>query len=450
MLDINLIRKNPQLIKSEIKKRNLKINLDVFLEIDRKRRKILSKIEELRAQKNKKTDVIAKLSGQDKQSAILEVKALNQRIRELEPKFKKLDQEFNKQLLGLPNITKPDVKIGRDERDNEIIKKWGGPRQFNFKVKDHLEIGESLDIIDVKRAAKVSGSRFYYLKNEAVQLEFAIINFVLDFLTDPENLVKIAKKNKLVKPKKEEYFTKTFIPITPPYMISDKSMQGMGYLAHGGEEDTYHFIKDKLYLIGTAEHALGPMHMEETFTENDLPIRYLGFSSCFRREAGSWGKDTRGILRTHQFDKLEMFSFVRPQNSDNEHNFFLSLAEGFVQALGIPYRVVKICTGDLGYPSARTYDIECWIPSQNCYRETHSTSTCTDYQARRLNIRYKSSKEGKTNIEFVHTINGTAFAIGRILIAILENYQEKDGSVKIPKVLQKYTKFNWIKKDKLV
>ena len=273
-------------------------------------------------------------------------------------------------------------------------------------------MGEKLDLIDVKRAAKVAGSRFGYLKNAAVLLEFALVRYGLDQL-----------------------LKEGFIPVLPPVMVKEPMMQAMGYLEHGGEAETYHFKKDKLYLVGTAEQSLGPMHSDEVFAEKDLPRRYVGFSTCFRREAGSYGKDTRGIFRVHQFDKLEMFVFAHPDRSDEEHEYLLSLEEKLVQALNLPYQVVKMCSGDLGHPAARKYDIECWFPGQNRYRETHSVSTCTDFQARRLNIKYQSA--GDNQLRFVHTLNGTYFA-QRLILAILENYQQKDGSVVIPAVLQPY------------
>ena len=418
MLDINFIRQNPNLVKQALKNRQIKFNFESFLDLDKKRRDFLVKIEKLRADQNKASREIARLFGKEKQNAIQKAKKIVEKIKKLEPKLKEAEKKFANQMLKLPNIPKSDVPIGKNERDNKIIKQVGKPTKFRFKPKNHVEIGEKLDLIDVKRAAKVSGSRFGYLKNEAALLEFALVKFVFDFLTK-----------------------KGFIPIIPPVIVSEKVMSGMGYLTKEGEEDAYHFEKDKIYFVGTSEQSVIPMHMNEIFVEEELPKRYVAFSSCFRREAGAWGKDTKGILRVHQFDKVEMISYTKPEDSDREHKFLLSLQEQFVQALKIPYQVVNVCTGDLAYPSARTYDLECFLPSQNKYRETHSTSTCTDFQARRLNIRFKKTqarKDTKTHLEFVHTLNGTAFAIGRILIAILENYQQKDGNIKIPQVLRPY------------
>ena len=312
--------------------------------------------------------------------------------------------------------------LAEDEKDNVVIKEWGRPKKFDFKVRDHLELGEMWDLIDIKRASKISGARFGILKNEAVLLEFAIIKFAYDML-----------------------LKERFVPVIPPGLIRPEAMKGMGYI--DTEEDLqerYFLEKDKLFLIGTAEQSIGPMHKDEIFEEDQLPRRYLGFSSCFREEAGSYGKDTRGIFRVHQFDKIEMFSFTKPEDSQIEHKFLLSLQEQLMQALKIPYRVVKICSGDLARPSASTYDIETWIPSQQKYRETHSASNCTDFQARRLNIRFRCKSANK--LEFVHTLNATAFAIGRTLIVIFENYQQRDGRIVVPKVLRKYIGFKHIPK----
>jgi len=298
------------------------------------------------------------------------------------------------------------------------MKNVGIRTKFSWKAKNYMELAEALDIIDVQRAAKVSGTRFGYLKGGVVMLEFALIQLAFDVL-----------------------LKQGFIPIVPPVMIKAEMAKGMGYLEQLGKEEAYYLPEDDLYLVGTSEQSLGTMHANEVFNEKDLPRRYAGFSTCFRREAGSYGKDVKGILRVHQFDKIEMFSFCKPEDSVKEHKLLLSLEEKLMKLLKIPYRVVQVCSGDLSMPSVATYDIESWMPGQNQYRETHSTSNCTDFQARRLNIRYRS----KNGIEFVHMLNGTAFAIGRTLIAIIENYQQKDGSVKVPIALQKYIKIKEIK-----
>jgi seryl-tRNA synthetase len=413
MLDINFIRQNPEKVKEGCKKKQAEIDIDKLLELDKKRREILKEVEQLRHQRNI-------ISGKKKlaQEEIERARDLKEKIKSLEEKFKVVDKELQELMFQVPNLPQENVPVGKDENDNVVIKKVGKIPKFNFQPKDHLEIGENLDIIDIKRAAKVSGTRFGYLKKEAVLLEFGLIRFVFE---------------KLIK--------KGFIPIIPPVMMKKDMMRGMGYIEQTDVEEAYWLPKDDLFLAGTAEQPIGTMHSGEVFDGDDLPRRYVGFSTCFRREAGSYGKDTRGIFRVHQFDKVEMFSFVKPEDSQKEHKLFLSIEEELMRNLKIPYQVVNICTGDLGFPAAAKYDIEAWFPGQQRYRETHSTSNCTDFQARRLNIRYRD-KSGKLN--FVHTVNGTAFAIGRTIIAILENYQRKDGKVDIPKVLQKYLGFKTI------
>lgn len=401
MLDIQFIRNNPKLIKKSCRDKQVDEKIvDQLLKVDDERRRLIKKIEDLRAEKNKLS-----------KDQLEEGKRIKEELKKLEPQLRQIEGKFQDLLFKIPNPPADDVPMGKDESENRLVKKWGEVRKFPFKPKDHLELGELLDLIDVKRAAKVSGSRFGYLKNEAVLLEFSLIQFGFELL-----------------------LKEGFIPVIPPVLIRNEMMKGMGYLEHGGEQETYHLDKDSLYLVGTSEQSIGPMHANEVLPEKHFPLRYVGFSSCFRREAGSYGKDTRGIFRVHQFDKLEMFSFCLPSESDKEHEFFLSLEEKLVQSLELPYRVVKICTGDLGHPAARKYDIECWFPSQERYRETHSTSTCTDFQARRLKIKYRK-KDGQT--ELVHTVNGTFFA-QRLIIAVLENYQRQDGSIEIPKVLRKY------------
>ena len=408
MIDIKLIRDNPDIVKKKLQNKGAKIDIDKIIKLDKERRGLIQEIEDLKAEKNK-------LGAQDQQRG----KEIKEKIKNLEPELEKTEKEFNDLMLKIPNLPLDDVWVGKDSRDNKIIKIVGKPPKFNFKPKDYLELAEKLDIIDTKRASKVSGARFGYLKGGAALLEFGLIQLVLDVLTEEK-----------------------FVLVFPPVMIKPEMAAGMGYLEQTGDEEAYFIEKDKLYLTGTAEQSLGTMHANEVFQEKDLPKRYTAFSTCFRREAGSYGKDTRGILRVHQFDKFEMFIFSRPKDSIKEHKLLLSLEEKLMKLLEIPYRVVQLCTADLAAPSASTYDIEAWMPGQGEYRETHSTSNCTDFQARRLNIRYKTN-DGKMN--FVHTLNGTAFAMGRTIIAIIENYQQKDGSIKIPEVLQKYIKIKEIK-----
>ena len=411
MLDINFIKENTEKVKKGISKKDYNPNLiDHALKIDQDRRDLIGKTESLRAERNK--------LGKDD---IDKGKKIKEDLKKLEPELDKIEIELKEILYQIPNLPADDVPQGKNESENVEIKKWGELRKFSFLPKAHFELGEILDIIDTQRGSKVSGTRFGYLKNEAVILEFALINLAF------ENLLK-----------------ENFIPVIPPAMISLDSMEGMGYLEHGGQENMYLLEKDKMVLVGTAEQSIGPMHKDEILTETELPKRYFGFSSCFRREAGSYGKDTKGIFRVHQFNKIEMFSFTKPEEGDKEHEYLLSLEEKLMQQLDLPYRIVKMCTGDLGHPAARKYDIEAWFPSEKRYRETHSVSTCTDYQARRLNIKFKN-KDGKT--EFLHMLNGTAFS-ERPILAILENYQQKDGSVEIPKALQKYTGFKIISSKK--
>ena len=407
MLDINFVRENKELVKEGVKNKGYDLKVvDRVLKVDETWRQLIAEVEKWRQERNK-------LGEKDVEKG----KKIKEMLRRLEPDLKAVEEQTKRLLCQIPNLPADDVPVGKDESANVEIKKWGKPKKFAFKPKAHFELGESLDLIDTKRAAKVSGTRFGYLKNEAVILELALVKHAFEILTK-----------------------EGFKPIIPPVMISLDSMKGMGYLEHGGQEDMYVLEKDNLVLVGTSEQAIGPMHKDEVFQENELPRRYIAFSTCFRREAGSYGKDTKGIFRVHQFNKVEIFSFVKPKGSDREHEYLLSLEEKLMRTLKLPYRVVKMCTGDLGAPAARKYDIEAWFPSEKRYRETHSTSTCTDFQARGLNIKFKKKKGG---LEFVHTLNGTVFS-ERPILAILENYQQKDGSVLVPEVLQKYTGFKKI------
>ncbi|MFH1462454.1 MAG: serine--tRNA ligase [bacterium] len=406
MLDIKFIRQNPNLIKENCQKRGVKVDIDKLLKIDQTLREHRKKTEDWQA-------VLNHLSkSKPSAEALIEAKDLKGKIKDGEEAIKELEKELQDLLFQLPNLLLQEVPQGKGEEDNVVLREVGKKPSFNFKPKDYLEIAENLDLIDVKRAAKVSGTRFGYLKKEAALIEIALINLAFDVLVK-----------------------EGFIPVIPPVMLRAEMAKGMGYLEQADKEEAYYLEKDDLYLAGTSEQSIGTMHAEETFQEEDLPRRYVAFSSCFRREAGAYGKDTKGILRVHQFDKVEMFVFSHPLKSKEEHQSLTGLEEKLMQLLDLPYRVVQLCSRDIGRPSANTRDIETWLPGQGMYRETHSASNCTDYQARRLNIRYRDSKTKQ--LEFVHTLNGTAFAIGRILIAIIENYQQKDGSVRIPKVLQK-------------
>jgi len=410
MLDIKFIRENPDVVKEGIKKKGVSPALiEQILDLDEENRKYIKSTETLQAEQKK--------IGKDDIDEARKIKAEKIKLGEALEEIKK---KLNELLLQVPNLPFEDVPVGKDESGNVVIGSIGNKTKFDFKPKDYMALSEDLDLIDTQRAAKISGSRFSFIKNEAVLLEFALVRLAFE---------KLAKKG--------------FIPVIPPVMLKSEIARGMGYFEQADANEAYYLPQDDLYLAGTAEQPLGTMHKDEVFNEKDLPKRYAGFSTCFRREAGSYGKDTKGILRVHQFDKIEMFSFTKPEDSKKEHQLFLEMEKELMKELKIPYQVVQICTGDLGLPAASKYDIEAWVPSENRYRETHSTSNCTDFQARRLNIRYKN-KAGK--LDFVYTLNGTAFAIGRTLIAIIENYQQKDGTVKVPNVLQKYTGFKEIKK----
>lgn len=408
MVDINLIRNNPKLIQKAAKDKGVEIDIDHILEIDKKYKELSIVVQKLREERNILT---AAIKNKPTSEQIEKGRTLKEKLEKEENVLKAVGEELKIWLLKIPNPAKQDVKVGRSDTENEVVRKVGEPTKFNFKPKDHLELGEKLDIIDVKRAAKISGARFYFLKNEGALLEFALRQLAFEIL-----------------------IKEGFIPILPPILIKTDVMKGLGYMEKGGDEDMYIFEKDDLVLVGTSEQSIVSMHKDEILNEKDLPKRYVGFSTCFRREAGSYGKDTRGILRAHQFDKIEMVSFVKDGKDDREHEYLLSLEEKLLQALELPYRVVKICTGDLGFPAARKYDLEAWIPSENKYREVTSTSTTTDFQARRLNIKYSEKQNEK---KYVNILNGTAFST-RPIIAIIENYQQEDGSVVIPKILQKY------------
>ena len=418
-MNLKFILQNIDKVKNGLEAKGVKVDIDKLIELDKQRKEILPKIEEIRAKQNK-------ISGKPKEKEIYQLQELKKERIDWENKLKKIEKEIEEILSLVPNLPLESVPRGKSEKDNRILRKVGKIKNFSFTPKNYLEIGE--ENIDTERAAKISGTRFAFLKGDLVRLQFAPIRFVLDFLSDKKNLEKIIKNKKL------NLLSTPFIPILPPVLLQEKIMKGMGYVERGREE-IYWIEKDKMCLVGTAEQSIGPMHKDEILEEKKMPFRYVGYSSCFRREAGSYGKDTKGILRVHQFDKLEMFSFCQPQNSNKEHQLFLALEEEMVQKLSLPYQVIETCTADLGDPAAAKFDIETWIPSEKKYRETHSTSNCTDFQAERLNIRFRD-KNG--DLRFVHTVNGTAFALGRIIIAILENYQKKDGGFGIPKVLKKY------------
>ncbi len=435
MLDIKFIRENPSLVQKAAVNKGVTVDIDHLLAIDQRHRELMHDVQVLREERNALNDQIKMNPNQwDKEGA----QALKQKLERKAHDLKAVGDELLEWLLKIPNLPKADVPIG-DESQNKVIKQVGKPTSFDFQVRDHVQLGEILDIIDIPRASKVSGTRFAYLKNDAVLLEFALVQYAL---------------GKLIQ--------EGFIPIIPPALIKKEITDGLGYWSAGGNEN-YYFVRDyevaekgegqplDLYLVGTGEHVAVSMHAGELFRVTELPKKYVIFSPCFRREAGSYGRDTRGIFRVHQFDKVEMVAFVKPEDDEKERRKMLALAEDFLSALNLPYQLVKLASGDLGFPTAETTDIETWIPSQNKYRETHSVSTTTDFRARRLNIKYlPSGKAGQDGQEkkYVHILNGTAFAIGRTIIAILENYQQEDGSVVIPEVLHKYIGKSVIKPQK--
>jgi seryl-tRNA synthetase len=408
MFDIKFLRENPEKVEEAARSKRVEANISDILAVDTKHRELQTTVQKLQERANAFAKSIA---GKPTDEQLAEGRSIKEELQEKEEQLRKLKAELDALLARIPNLPKDDVKVGKDESENEVIRKHKEPTKFDFTPKDHLALGEALDIIDTDRAAKVSGARFYYLKGDGVLLEFALVQFALEIL-----------------------IKEGFIPVLPPVLIKKETMQGLGYMENGGEEDMFHLRDNELILVGTAEQSLVPIHKDELLQKKDLPRRYVGYSPSFRREAGSYGKDTRGILRVHQFNKVEMVSFVEEGKDDEEHDFLLTLEEKFFQALDIPYQVIKMCTGDLGFPAARKYDIEAWMPGQNKYREVTSVSTVTDFQSRRLNIRYQDGDQRK----FANILNGTAFAMSRTPIAILENYQQEDGSVIVPEVLRKY------------
>lgn len=402
MLDIKFIHENAKLVSEKAKQKGYSVDVEKLLKVDESRRKLIEEVDNLRSKRKAAAEKRDEKLG----------KKLKEDLKKKEDELEKANEDFYVLIRLVPNLPKEDVPVGRDESQNELIRKVGKIPKFDFIPKDHVELGESLDIFDIERAAKISGSRFAFLKNEAVFLEFALVSFAIETLTK-----------------------EGFVPIIPPVIVNENVIEGLGYHEYKTGEG---YRVDSQFLVGTAEHSIVSMHTNEVLTS--LPLRYVGFSSAFRKEAGSYGKDTKGIFRVHQFDKVEMISFVKSGDDDKEQEFLLSQEEDFFQKLEIPYQVTKMCTADLGFPVARKFDIEAWIPSQKRYREVTSASTTTDFQTRRLNIRYEEGNQTK----FAHILNATAFAIGRTLIAILENHQQKDGSIKIPEILQKYTGFSKI------
>lgn len=421
MLDPKFVRENIELIKKSLENRNYDISLEEFLKTEQERRMLQQKADELRNKRNLVSEEIGKLRSQKKDASelIREMKGVSERIKEFDEKLRLLEESTLNFLLNIPNIPHESVPVGKDENYNTEIRKWGQPKTFDFEPLNHWDIGEILGIIDFERASKIAGARFSLMKGLGAKLERALMNFMLD--TNISN-----------------GYTEVF----PPILVNRESMQGTGQLPKF-EMELFRIVDPEFYLIPTAEVPVTNIHRNEILNEKDLPIYYTAYTPCFRREAGSYGKDVRGLIRQHQFNKVEMVKFVKPEDSFNELESLTNNAEEILQKLGLPYRVVVLCTGDLGFSAAKTYDIEVWLPGQQRYREISSCSNFTDYQARRANIRFK--REGKKGTEFVHTLNGSGLAIGRTLVAILENYQQKDGSVVIPEVLRPYMGIDIIK-----
>ncbi|MDQ7009000.1 MAG: serine--tRNA ligase [Candidatus Gracilibacteria bacterium] len=409
MLDIKIIRENPEQVKDNIKKRNLILDVDAFLEIDKNKNYLIVKTDELRALKNKVSKQIPTLSNEEKPAKIAEMKKVGEELKSLEIKQKEVDIKWKNMYYKFPNVLDPTAAIGKDDEENKAVSKFLEPTKFDFEPKTHYEIGEKKDWIDIEKGSEVSGARFWYLKGDLVFLQFALVNYALSQLG-----------------------AEGFTPVLPPLMTKQKAMFGTGFFP--ADEDGLYQVNpeiDELYMIGTAEVPVTSYHCDEVI-DVEKPKKYVGYSTCFRREAGSAGKDTRGILRGHQFDKIEMVTFCKPEESKKMHNEMVAIEEKVWQSLGIPYQKLNVCSGDLGNPAIKKYDLEAWMPGEERYREVTSCSNVGEYQSRRLNIKYKDS-DG--NRQFVHTLNGTVIALSRCLIAIIENYQTADGNVKIPKVL---------------
>ncbi|QLH11523.1 serine--tRNA ligase [Nitrosarchaeum sp. AC2] len=414
MLDPKIIKENPQRIRDMLKARTVEFNLDELVEFDQKRRDLILKTDEMRKKKNQVALEISqkKKSGNDISSSLSEMKNISVELTKLESLQEEVEKKYSNLALTIPNLIHESVPIGKDETANIEIKKWGTIPKFDFKINDHIDISANLDLVDLERAAKVAGARFYYLKNDLVRLNQSLIHYGLDFLAE-----------------------KNYSLVQPPYMINRQSMEG-AIIADDFEEVIYKIDNEDLYMIGTSEHAMAAMRSDEIIEGKDLPLRFAGVSPCFRKEAGAHGRDQKGIFRVHQFDKIEQFVFARPEESWKEHERMLSVAEEFYQKLEIPYKVMLLSSGDMGKVSAKTYDIEAWMAGQNAYREIVSCSNCLDYQARRLKIRFRDKTNEET--QYLHTLNSTLVATSRVLVSIMENFQTNDGHIVIPKVLQKY------------
>lgn len=412
MLDIKFIRENAAAVKKNCENRNVKCDIDRLLELDEKRRLALQYAEELKEEKNKLNELIQKADSEERKSLIEQGKAVKEKLETAEPELEEIAKEYQNILWQVPNMAHPDSPLGKDDSENKEIERYGEPPQFDFEPKGHEELLRDLDLADFERAAKVTGSKFYYLKNEGALLEQALIQFAFSKLTQ-----------------------KGFTPFITPDLARDKVLEGIGFNPRGAETQVYSVENSDLSLVGTAEITMGGYHMNEIIEEEKLPLKYVALSHCFRTEAGAYGKHSAGLYRVHQFTKIEMFAYARPEESEKIHQELKNIEVEIFKDLGVPFRVVDICTGDLGGPAYRKYDLEAWMTSRGGWGEVTSTSDTTTYQARRLNIKVERKNGEK---EYVHMLNGTAIAVSRALIAILENYQQADGSVKIPEVLVQY------------
>ena len=414
MLDMKIVRQDPEKIQKMLRDRYVEFDLDSLLDLDKKRREYILSTDDLRKKKNEMSLKIAeaKKAGQDADKIIQEMQLVSRQLTELEETQNKTELEYSKLILTLPNIFDQTVPIGEDDSANKEVKKWGNIPKFDFQVSDHIDITQKLNLVDLQRAAKTAGARFYYLRGDLVKLNQSLIQFALDFLDD-----------------------KGFTLFQPPYMINKKSMEG-AIIAEDFKDVIYKIDDEDLYLIGTAEHAMASMYADEILDGASFPMRCAAISPCFRKEAGAHGKDQKGIFRVHQFEKVEQFVFSRPEDSWKEHEKMIAITEEFFQKLEIPYRVVLLSSGDMGKISAKTYDLETWMAGQNAYRETASCSNCLEYQARRLKIRFRDRTNEDT--KYVHTLNSTLVATERTMVAIIENFQTKDGHIEIPRELQKY------------
>jgi len=415
MLDVKVLRENLDEVKARMATRGGTIDWNEFVALDRERRDALANIERLKEKKNRLSGEIGKLkkSGADPTTLMREVEEVSEAIRSSEGPLAEIEAKFERFMLTLPNLPNPSVQIGKNENDNREVRRWGEPPKFDFEPKNHWDIGEELAILDFTRAAKIAGARFAVYRDAGARLERALINFMLDLHTSENG----------------------YREMLPPALVNRTSLIGTGQLPKF-EEDLFHLAPGDYFLIPTAEVPLTNLHREEMLERDELPIKYVAYTPCFRSEAGSYGKDVRGLIRLHQFNKVEMVKFCEPETSYEELESMVRNAEEVLKRLKLPYRVVELCTGDMGFASAKTYDLEVWLPGQNAYREISSCSNCEDFQARRANIRYRKEKKGRPL--FVHTLNGSALAVGRTLVALLENYQQKDGSVVIPDALRPY------------